>query len=335
MYRLLPVLVLGVLFFPTTSFGAYLYIDPGDVSLMRGDSTILTVRIDTDEGECINTIDATVQYDEGIRPVDVSSGDSILNVWVEAPTINHEARTVTLAGGIPGGYCGRAVGDPGLSNVVASIVFQSPGFAIGGDGATSPRVGFSDTTRVLLNDGLGTDAELRTSESVITLLDEPGQNQNNAWGIEVSDDNVPPADFTITLSREETAFSNQYFVSWNSSDKQTGIDHYEIMEEPLEDLYSFTWGRADAPWKTAQSPYVLVDQTLNSTIRVKAIDKAGNETISVLIPNETLRTLSHNRMITLSIVSGVVILSLLLIGYVLFARRRQLLLARDNEGKDV
>jgi hypothetical protein len=318
---------------PAISYGAYLYIDPGEVSLLRGDSAIFTIRIDTDENECINTIDATLEYDEGVRAVDVSSGDSILNVWVEPPTINHELRTVTLAGGLPGGYCGRALGDPGLSNVVASIVFQSPGFAIGGDAIAAPRVRFSDTTRVLLNDGLGTDANLRTSEALITLLNEPGEMQNNAWGTQVSDDKTPPADFTITLSREETAFSNQYFVSWNSADKQTGIDHYEIMEEPLEDLYAFTWGRADAPWKTAESPYVLVDQTLNSTIRVKAIDKAGNETISVLIPNETLRTLSQNRIITLSLVAGVTFISLLLIGYVLFARKRQLL-AQRNEGQD-
>lgn len=319
---------------PVISHAAYLYIDPGEVSLMRGDSAIFTVRIDTDENECINTIDATLEYDEGVRAVDVSSGDSILNVWVEAPTINHELRTVTLAGGLPGGYCGRAIGDPGLSNVVASIVFQSPGFAIGGgDTIATPRVRFSDTTRVLLNDGLGTDASLRTSEAVITLLSEPGEMQNNAWGTQVSDDRTPPADFTITLSREESAFSNQYFVSWNSADKQTGIDHYEIMEEPLEDLYAFTWGRADAPWKTAESPYVLVDQTLNSTIRVKAIDKAGNETISVLIPNETLRTISQNRIITLSLVAGVTFVSLLLIAYVLFVRKRQLL-AERNELQD-
>jgi hypothetical protein len=53
----------------------------------------------------------------------------------------------------------------------------------------------------------------------------------------------------------------------------------------------------------------------------------------VLIPNETLRTLSQNRIITLSLVAGVTFISLLLIGYVLFARKRQLL-AQRNEGQD-
>ncbi len=37
-------------------------------------------------------------------------------------------------------------------------------------------------------------------------------------------------------------------------------------------------------WKEQTSPYLLADQTGMSRISVKAIDRAGNETISVLAP---------------------------------------------------
>jgi cbb3-type cytochrome oxidase subunit 3 len=70
------------------------------------------------------------------------------------------------------------------------------------------------------------------------------------------------------------------------------------MEEPLSKFWAFEWGRGDAPWITARSPYPLEDQSLNSTIRVKAIDKAGNEYIATLVPDEELRGISTEEVVT-------------------------------------
>jgi hypothetical protein len=311
---------------------ALLYLDPGEITVYRGDTVTVSLRLDTDVGECINTVDAVISYDAGIRAVDVSRGDSILNIWVEDPKINEEERTITFAGGIVGGYCGRAAGDPDLTNVIADIVFQSPGFAIGGDGGTdTPTLSVSDTSSVLLNDGFGTEAVLRTQGTRVVLEDTPGTVRNDTWNARISDDATPPSDFAITLSRDDIAFSGNYFISFNTQDKQSGIDHYEVMEEPLEDFYSFRWGRADAPWVRAESPYVLVDQTLNSTIRVKAIDKAGNETIAVLVPDTAIRTLSFDRTVGLIAVGGFTLIGLLLIVFVLVRRRKHLVEIYDEQ----
>ncbi len=303
---------------------ALLYFEQSEVSVHRGDTVTLDLRLDTDEGECINTIDAVINYEEGIRAVDVARGKSILNLWVEDPVITETERTITFAGGIIGGYCGRAAGDPSLTNVIAQIVFQSPGFIVGGNHPAA-KVTISDASSILLNDGLGTEAMLRTQDAMITLLTTPGNERDDEWRDVVSEDTAPPADFTITLSKDDAAFSGQYFISFNSQDKQTGIDHYEVMEESLEDLYAFAWGRADAPWIQAESPYVLKDQTLNSTIRVKAIDKAGNETLAVIVPDEALRSLSKNKLLTVSIVVGIVLLITALIAYALIERKRRIL----------
>ena len=296
----------------------------GEAPLFRGDTITLNLRIDTDEGECINTIDAVVKYGEGIRAVDVSRGDSILNIWVEDPRINETDRTITFAGGIPGGYCGRALGDPSLTNVVAAIVFRSPGFSVGGTDVPTVAIAIAPESRVLLHDGLGTEAVLNTQGAKITLLATPGQSGSDAWRDEVGDDATPPSDFAVTLTHDEAAFSKQYFIVFNTQDKQSGLDHFEVMEESLEDFYSFTWGRADAPWVTAESPYVLKDQTLNSTIRVKAIDKAGNETIAVLVPDTAIRTLSVNRMMTYLLIGGVTLIIIFGVTYILIRRKKRL-----------
>jgi hypothetical protein len=178
---------------------------------------------------------------------------------------------------------------------------------------------------VLLNDGLGTDAVTRLGEASFTLSETPGQEQADTWAETVGGDDIPPADFTVALAQVPDAFSGNYFITWSTLDKQTGIDHYELMEEPLEDFYAFTWGRVDAPWIRVESPYVLQDQTLNSTIRVKAIDKAGNETISVLVPDKALRSLSRDRAMTFIAVGAIAFLSLILIVYALMERKRRLM----------
>jgi hypothetical protein len=129
----------------------------------------------------------------------------------------------------------------------------------------------------------------------------------------VSSDNVLPAEFTIDIQKNPTTFSGNRFIVFNTTDKQTGIDHYEVIEEPISKFAAFDWGRADAPWTIQKSPYELKDQTLNSIIRVKAIDKAGNEYIATLVPDEANRTLSLGLMLATIVVGAFILLIIAII----------------------
>lgn len=305
---------------------ATLYFDPGSADIFRGDSVTIGLRLDTDEGECINTVDATIHYDTALNAVDISRGDSILNLWVESPEIDEVNHTIRFAGGLPGGYCGRIAGDPSLTNTILEIVFQSPGFTIGGGGDNkSPRIWLDESSQVLLHDGTGNPAPLTLQEAHINLADTAGAQIQDTWKDDVRSDTEIPSDFTITLTNDDYAFNEEYFIVFNSNDKQSGIDHYEVMEEPFADFAAFKWGRADAPWVETESPYVLKDQTLNSTIRVKAIDKAGNIRVVTLVPDTALRSMSHDMFITTVIVGGVLVLVAALAFYALWKRKQRLL----------
>jgi hypothetical protein len=302
---------------PTGAEAAALYIDPPSSSLHRGDAITMAVRLDTDEsvGECVNAVDAVITYSDSVEPVDVSIGESIFAIWVERPVINTAARQITFAGGIPNGYCGRVAGDPKLTNVLAEIVFRSPGFVIGGGEVDRSKatVSFTAATTVYLNDGQGTKAELETYPANITLHDSVGNTLQNDWRNKVAADDLPPEAFTIELVKPGAESAGQYYIVFNTTDKQTGIEQYQVMEEPLSQFGSFQWGRADAPWQIAKSPHILSDQSLNSIIRVRALDKAGNEYIAHMIPDESLRTLSQVKLL-LQIglaVGGLVVLVLL------------------------
>lgn len=290
---------------------ASLYLDPPTSSLFRGDSVTMSIRLDTDEAaeECVNAVDAVLTYTENIEPVDVSIGDSIFNIWVEQPTINRADRTVTFAGGIPNGYCGRVIGDPRLTNVLAKIVFRSPGFTIGGlDAGNLAKVTFVDTSTAYLNDGRGTKAQLKTYPAEIQLHDKAGNTISNAWQDQIEADVFPPEKFSITLEKDNRAFSQKYYIVFNTSDKQTGIDHYEVIEEPISEMGAFNWGRVDAPWIVTRSPYVLKDQTLNSIIRVKAVDKAGNEYIATYVPDGSLAKITPKVRATIMFGGGLLLI---------------------------
>lgn len=330
---LLSVFIIACSIFTSPTQAAFLYFDPLSADIYRGDIISLDVRIDTDEGECINTVDAVIHYEAPIRAVDVALGDSILNVWVEHPTINEDERTITLAGGIPGGYCGRIPGDPELTNVIATLVFRSPGLAVGSSGNPTSRISIQPESQVLLHDGFGTPAQLRSQDAVITLLNTPGSTQTDEWRQAIQSDTDLPSDFSITLTKDASAFSGRYFIVFNAVDKQSGIDHYEVLEEPFSEFWSFGWGRADAPWKLATSPYVLEDQSLQSTIWVKAIDKAGNERVTKLVPDEALQTFSRNQKLFMIVTSVTVLLLVGLIAYAFWRRQKEKVTQEEYENE--
>ncbi len=329
--------VLAVLFFlcvATPASAATLYMDPNQHELKRGDSAIVSVRLDTDEEECVNVVDAVISYSENIEPIDISRGSSILSIWVEDPVIDKVNRTISFAGGIPNGYCGRIAGDPRLTNNLIDIHVMSPGMQVGS--TESGNIGsltFADETRVLLNDGFGTEASRQLFNSEFILTRDAGSQVENDWLQIINNDEQPPEDFTIALERTPNAFSNRYFIVFNTTDKQSGLALYEVMEEPLELRNLFIWGRANAPWTEARSPYVLEDQSLNSTIRVRAIDKAGNEYVAVLVPDEASRTLpSELYVVAAAAVAGLLILVAALY-FVIRAVKRRLRRGQD-EGED-
>ena len=130
---------------------------------------------------------------------------------------------------------------------------------------------FQDDSQVLLNDGLGTLAKLKTQGAVFTILAEEMEFPKDEWQEELKKDIIPPELFEIEIHQDPNIFENKYFIIFSTTDKQTGLGHFEVKE-----------GERD--WQQEESPYLLADQSLQCTIKVKAVDKAGNERIAEYIP---------------------------------------------------
>lgn len=292
----ISIILLFYILVPLKAGAVILYLEPAQGEFQIGDTFIIEVKIDTEE-ECINAVEANLNYNRDIlQAVNFSYGSSIITLWVKPPEINQESGRISFSGGIPGGYCGGILGDSGLTHILGKIAFQASN-----KGET--KVNFLDSSQVLLNDGSGTPAKLTFKKAIFNVLPEKLEVPKNEWQEEIGKDNISPEPFKIEIHQNPAIFEGKYFIVFLTTDKQTGIDYYKIKE-----------GRKE--WKTAQSPYLLENQKLTSEIKVKAVDKAGNERVTVIEARYPLKWYEQP-LVWIIIILGIVI------GYILWKIKRR------------
>lgn len=272
-----------IVLLPGVGFAAELSIDATKKVLNNGDTFIANIRINA-EDECINTASVDVFYDPSVlTAVDFSQGESLITLWIEEPTIDNNQGLVHFAGGIPGGYCGRVIGDPELSNTLGRIIFTTVEGAVAPAETISLSLSVASTSQVLLNDGLGTPANVVVG-SIGLELSYTGGPVVNDWLQSIRADIIAPEAFEISVQRNDAMYAGKYFIAFSTIDKQTGVNHYEILEtNPSVFGFDIITNR-QIHWREVKSPYMLRDQSLSSKVLVKAIDEAGNERIATFEP---------------------------------------------------
>lgn len=274
---------------------AILYLEPDKGEYQPGDTFGVEIKIDT-ENQCINAVGIDLKFSQDtIRAIDFSQDESIIILWTENPKINQETGNLSFSGGIPGGYCGRIPGDPGESNSLGKIIFKIPEMIVDQSGIPLAKISFLENSQALLNDGLGTKVELTTKEASFTVIDK-SEAVKDEWQEELERDNIFPELFEIEVHQDMAIFEDKYFITFFTSDKQTGIDYYEVKE-----------GSQD--WKKVESPYLLEDQSLKAIIKVKAVDKAGNERIAEYSPEKPKKSL---QCLLIMVIMGICIVAWLI-----------------------
>ncbi|MFH0852115.1 MAG: cohesin domain-containing protein [bacterium] len=258
-------LLLFALCLPLSARAALLYFAPSRADFTLGETFLVDIRIDTQQ-ECFNAVETTIVYPADIlEAVGFNQGNSILSIWAKPPVIDQAGGLISFAGGVPGGYCGDLPGAAQKTNILGKIIFKATQTS-----KNSVQLLFRDS-QILLNDGLGTPASVAQNPAFITIsAAKPGQ-PSDQWQQEIKNDQTPPEQFQIQLGRDPALFDGEYFIAFSTTDKQTGVDYYEVKE-------------GENAWQRAQSPYQLKDQRLKSIIKAKAVDKAGNEQIATLEP---------------------------------------------------
>jgi len=238
---------------------AFLSLEPSQGNYSVGDTFIEEIWLDTEDEE-INAVEIHLAYPKGtLEMTDFSDGGSVLELWASKPEIEKQGN-VSFIGGVPNGFNGE-----GLIGKIAFRAIRE----------TDAKIEFLDNSQVLLNDGKGTSAKLNVKGAVFQISTQKPEISKNEWQEELKKDNTPPESFEIEVGKDPSIFEGKYFIAFSTIDKGTGIDHYEAKE-----------GEKD--WQETASPYLLEDQSLKSIIKVRAVDKAGNERIETLFPSGKL-----------------------------------------------
>jgi len=277
------------------------------------------------EGEQINAIEGKIVFpDELLEVKEIRDGNSIVNFWIERPKAetrkdtntntnlhesvrvdscgetNNSCGFVYFSGIMPGGYNGS-------QGLILSTIFLAKK-----EGSGLIEI---QKAKTLLNDGKGTEAEVRIKNLEFRISkSSASQIPNSKFQIP---DTEPPEDFKPEVAQNPEMFEGKYFLVFATQDKGSGIAGYFVHETTRKKDAT----RIDTKrWVEAESPYVLKDQKLKSFIYVKAVDKAGNERIVIVPPKYPLKWYEKGEIWGIIVVAIVIIWLILLI----FRKRRYL-----------
>jgi hypothetical protein len=94
-------ILIGLTFVPLSFAGAAsgvsLFLTPAEGNYKVGDSINVSVMINTGE-ETINAVKATLNFSENLEVQNVSKSGSILGLWVEDPSYDNTAKTISFGG---------------------------------------------------------------------------------------------------------------------------------------------------------------------------------------------------------------------------------------------
>ncbi len=282
-------------------------------SFSVGEAVQVDLKLDTRE-QSVNALKCKIFF-----PVDlvslkgISQADSIVSYWVSSPE-EKQSGEIVFSGIVPGGY-------NGAEGQVLSFEFLAMN-----EGFAQVRI---EEEKVLLNDGKGT--ELGTILFGLSLDIGPA-NSSDATEEQapvIFNDNTPPEQFAPAVSRHDDMFDGQWFVSFYARDDNLGIDHYEIIESAKR--LNFEEGSSEGfDWTETESPSFLKDQDLKSHIYVKAVDKAGNETIAAVEPQERSLLLSNSSSLY---IKWAVVLFIVLIIVIIVIRKKLRKSIKDNDAR--
>src|SRR3989338_1097518 len=249
------IISLFVLFSWNPSEAAELYIQLPDQPIYKNDVFPAEIRIRS-SSEAINAVQIGLNFPANLlEVVAFDKVGSILSLWPKEPLFFNELGIISMAGGLP---------DPGFqgqNGLIAKIYFKAKNI---GEAVLK----FLPDSKTLLNDGFGNRAALSSGTFVFQITSAPAGIKPKIFTL--PKDIVPPDAFSPIISQTPLAFDGKYFVSFSTEDRESGLARYELQE--------IVNGK-EGDWKVVVSPYVLENQKGDILVQIKAIDRAGNETI--------------------------------------------------------
>jgi hypothetical protein len=215
-----------------------------------GLATPFLVSVNLSADVAVNAFDLSIRFPDGFEPVDISDGNSIVPMWIEHPLFDPLTHLLTLSGFIPGGYSGK----DGRIVTLSIEAHRAGQVSISVD---------TQKSHMYRNNPPGIQEPISSSPLMLTA-----DNAKNNVAYDIPD-SYPPETFTPVVALLPTDRGDAWMLVFATQDKGSGIDHYEVRE--VNSMLPFL-----STWHSAESPYLLTDQSLRSSIDIRAYDKKGN-----------------------------------------------------------
>ena len=122
---------------------ASLYLSPSSGSFLVGSTFTVSIYVNTEDNE-VNVIWAELGFPPDILQVtSPTAGMSLITEWLTPPNYSNERGVINFQGGVPGGISASA-------GLISSVTFRAISSGVA-------EIKFKDNSKVLLNDGKGTD----------------------------------------------------------------------------------------------------------------------------------------------------------------------------------
>lgn len=282
---------------PVVSFaeGASLYLSPNSGTFYVGSTFDVSVFVNTG-GENINAVGVDLKFDpRKVQIANPTAGRSFISVWVAQPAYSNIEGTASFQGGVP---------SPGIntsSGLVSTITFRAVA-----PGETT--IYFTDSSRVLLNDGKGTNALTSMSRGVYSIAIPPPEGpkiyssthpDQNKW----YKNNNP----SFSWEKEEGATEYSYSINEDFGDVPDNISEGSQSSVSYADLEDGIWyfhvkAKKGNIWGGASHYIVQIDSTSPATFtldfepKLKSPVMTSREPIISFITTDSLSGLDHYEM---------------------------------------
>ncbi|MEK7185458.1 MAG: hypothetical protein AAB726_02445 [Patescibacteria group bacterium] len=250
-FFILFILVFSAIFLPGSVFASSVYIDTSHSDFFVGDTIVFSILVDS-ENKNINAVEGGVLLNnltESASLVDINTSGSALSLWPGKPLPSDSNASISFAGGSPSGLNSK---NAIIFNIVLKLKKE-------GQITLTP-----DNLSVYLNDGKGTKDSTTVENLVVNVLPSKSNSQTiDDLGDLISNDKTPPEPFEIYLGQEGSVFDGKKFLSFSTTDSQSGINYYEVIEGGLSPVRS-------------SGTYVLQEQNKSVKVTIVAYDSAGN-----------------------------------------------------------
>ena len=285
--KIYSILIFSAIFLPYSVFASNVYIDTNRPDFFVGDTIMFSVRVDSGNKN-INAVEGNVLLGytiDSVALIDINTSGSEFSIWPSRPLPSVNNTDISFSGGIPGGLNSN---DAIVFNIVLKL--QKVG----------PIILTPNNFFVYLNDGKGTRDKVNVKNLVINVLPKKSGSQPvDDWNSLISNDKTPPEPFKIYLGQEGSVFDGKKFLSFSTTDKQSDISYYEVIENGLPPVRS-------------SNTYILKEQIKPVKVTIIAYDSSGHARKSTY--NSAPYNVSYLIIITLV---------LLIVAFVIYRKRRR------------